>query len=334
MIDHSFLYLGFVSVVRNATWASSATTVAGSSSGTAGSGNGYLDTPGSIFITPNDTLYIADQNNNRVVVVGLTSQTILRSIGSGPGSGPSQFNYPNDVVVIGTWMYVLDTSNYRVQKWSISGTSPSTVVDSFSNAFYMCMDKYMNIYVSLKSSHKIIRYLAGSSVSQTVAGTGVSGSSASQLDTPWGITIDDNLTLYIADKENHRIQLWRTGASGGITVAGTGVSGYGLSQLNNPSAITLDTNGYLYISDLGNNRIMRWAPNAVSGVCIAGCTRASGTSSNQLNFPVGVALDSRGSLYVVDLSNNRIQKFQVLYNPGKTPDRFLASVTFCFRFSS
>ncbi|UJR10866.1 hypothetical protein I4U23_015053 [Adineta vaga] len=150
-----------------------------------------------------------------------------------------------------------------------------------------------------------------------VAGTGGSpGTQAHHLSSPRGMFVDDNLTLYIADYNNHRIQMWKYGARNGTTVAGNGISGSSLSRLSTPSGVFVDSSdGYLYIVDTGNDRIVRWGPNATSGVCIAGCTNTSGTNSNQLYFPVDLAFDNEGSLYVCDNGNNRIQKFQILYNP-------------------
>jgi sugar lactone lactonase YvrE len=124
--------------------------------------------------------------------------------------------------------------------------------------------------------------------------------------------VDDNLTLYIADSHNHRIQMWIYGASFGQTVAGNGSAGSSLTQLNTPHALIVDINGYMYTADTGNNRIIQWAPNTISGICIAACTDTSGTNANQLNFPVGLAFDSDGSLYISDSNNNRIQKFEIL----------------------
>ena len=152
-----------------------------------------------------------------------------------------------------------------------------------------------------------------------IAGTGSSGAQSNRLNSPYGIFVDDNRTLYIADYGNHRIQMWKYGALSGSTVAGTGTSGPSLTQLDNPSAVVVDTNGYMYIVDTENERILRWPPNSTSGVCIAACTGTSGTSTNKLNWPSALAFDSDGSLYVCDLDNNRIQKFQILDNQSKNP---------------
>ncbi len=63
--------------------ASSGTTVAGSSSGVAGSSLTRLNTPLDVELDSSGNLYIADSENNRVVLwtVGASSGTIVAGIG-------------------------------------------------------------------------------------------------------------------------------------------------------------------------------------------------------------------------------------------------------------
>jgi sugar lactone lactonase YvrE len=302
-----------------ASWSQNATTVAGQANGNSGSSASYLNAPSGISITIDDILYIADSYNNRVVVVSLATLTVINIIGSGSGTAVNKFRNPNDVFVTETSLYVVDTNNTRIQKWSLNGTNPSTMpgAGTFGFSYYMFIDKYDNTYVSLYTDNKVIMFTPNSSVSVTVAGDGTSGSQSDRLNTPYGIFVDDNLTLYVADRNNHRIQMWMFGASSGKTVAGDGSSGNSLNQLDSPNAVAADANGYIYIADTGNNRIVRWGPNSTIGICIAACTNTYGTNMNQLNYPTGLAFDSNGSLYIVEYNNNRVQKFQIFKNQSK-----------------
>jgi sugar lactone lactonase YvrE len=311
-----FFYLVMVELSSNATWAQNATTVAGHVDGSNGTSISSLYDPHGITISNDSILYITDNGNNRVVMVDLISSTVIGTIGSGPGSGISQFSWPYDVFITATSLYVVDSYNNRTQKWSLNGTNPSTVlrVGSLGTNDYMFIDKYGNIYLNLYAYHKVIRFAPNSSVPVTIAGNGTAGSLHNQLNSPCGIYVDDNLTLYIADNGNSRIQMWKYGASSGQTVAGNGTSGSNLTQLYNPTGISVDQNGYMYILDGGNQRILRWAPNSTYGVCIAACTGTYGTKANQLDWPMGLAFDVYGSLYVADDNNNRVQKFQILNN--------------------
>jgi streptogramin lyase len=285
----------------------------------AGSSNNSLHSPNGIAITTDDILCIADWVNNRVVMVNLSSLAVIRILGSVQGSGAYQFYSPDDVFIIDTSLYILDIGNYRIQKWSINGTNPSTIPGNgtFASSYFMFIDKNNNTYVSLFQNHKVIRFAPNSATFTTVAGTGTAGTASNQFNNPYGVFLDNNLTMYVSDHLNNRIQKWLFGASSGSTVAGNGMAGSSLAQLYNPSGIVVDQNGYMYIADAGNNRIVRWAPNASSGVCIVGCTGTWGTNANQFNYPGYMAFDSNGSLYVSDIDNNRVQKFQSLNNQSK-----------------
>ncbi|CAF3767316.1 unnamed protein product [Adineta steineri] len=314
-INSTILY---VNVSFTAVWAENAITVAGLSNGTAGKSNNTLNSPRGLSISSDDILYIAEWNNARIVVVNLTSLQVINIIGSGPGAAIGQFNHPYDVMIVNQSLYVYDSSNQRIQQWSRNGTNPSNILTgTFGLGFHEFKDKYNNLYISVYYSNIVVRFAPNSQVAITIAGTGVAGSLSNQLNSPNGIFVDDNLTLYIAEHLNHRISMWKYGSLSGITVAGTGIAGSSLQQLNEPTDVVVDPYGYMYITEEGNNRIVRWKLGSDSGICIAACTGTTGTQMNQLYAPVSIAFDSTGSLYTSDYHNNRVQKFQFLYNANQ-----------------
>ncbi|UJR11997.1 hypothetical protein I4U23_016175 [Adineta vaga] len=316
-----------VNISSSANWTRDGTTVAGQATGMSGSAIGYLNKNEGIFIADDDTLYIGDAGNNRIVKIQFNESNNIRTIGSGSGSNASQFNYPSGVFVTNSSIYVADASNYRIQKWTRNATNPITILNSsyIGYVYFVFVDKYENVYLSDCPNKKVMRLAPNSSVPVTVAGNGTSGATPTQLSCVLGIFVDDEKTLYIADYSNHRIQKWFNGASSGITVAGTGVCGSSFTQLCNPKWVILDANGNMYIADNGNHRIMRYAPGASSGDCIIACTGTSGIGSNQLNGPVGLAFDSAGSIYVSDLENSRVQKFSLVTNASQTTTTILTT---------
>ncbi len=74
----------------------------------------------------------------------------------------------------------------------------------------------------------------------------------------------------------------------------------------------MDSAGNLYIADTGNNRIRKVSNGVITTVAgngIAGFSGDNGpATSAQLNYPMGVAVDSAGNLYIADVGNNRIRK--------------------------
>ncbi|CAF0970799.1 unnamed protein product [Adineta steineri] len=224
-------------------WATYANTVAGSSAGTSGSTSSRLNTNLGIQIVNNNTLYIADQNNHRIVAIQPNSTTATAIIGSGPGSGPTQLNKPSDVFVTSQGIYVLDSSNYRILKFWTNGTNATTVVGitgtaggALSNttigvSYQMFVDISSNIYVLDYTNHKVLLFPPNSTSGTSgvmIAGTGSSGSAPNMLYNPKGIFVDSTSAMYIADTFNHRIQYWVNGACYGSTVAGTGTLGSSL----------------------------------------------------------------------------------------------------------
>ena len=83
------------------------------------------------------------------------------------------------------------------------------------------------------------------------------------------------------------------------------------SLLNNPSAVLLDAKGNLYISDSGNSAIRKVAAAtsiittvAGDGTGIAGYSGDGGPATQaKLSYPMGLALDSSGNLYIADDKN-------------------------------
>ncbi|OJW74992.1 MULTISPECIES: NHL repeat-containing protein [unclassified Spirosoma] len=155
----------------------------------------------------------------------------------------------------------------------------------------------------------------------TVAGFGSENvpATSTQLSEPFGVAVDGNGNLYIADRANHRIR--KVNPSGMITtVAGTGNQGYsgdgGLAtsaQLYSPFGVVVDGSGNLYIADFGNCRIRKVSPSGiittVAGTGNAGYSGDGGpATSAKLQYPLDVAVDGSGNLYIADRDNYRIRK--------------------------
>lgn len=313
------LLKGELEIPPYATWNQVAETVSGLSNGTKGNSTNELNWPIGISISENDILYISDGSNNRIVVVPLNSSREIFSISIASNIWQSQFNYPYDVVVRNTALFVNDKHNYRVVKMTLNGSNPTTVLDynSTLDLCYLFVDDYDNIYLNDRSNHRVLFFCANSSNFTIVAGTGVNGSNNTQLNRPYGIYVDHENTLYVADFGNHRVVKWIYNSTSGIVVAGNGTYGTSLSELFFPTQVIVDKNGYMYISENSNHRIMRWAPNSTYGMCIAACTGTKGPTSYQLRSPHSLAFDSSGSLYVSDYRNNRVQKFQIRHIPSE-----------------
>ena len=274
-----------------------------------------------VAVTSTDVIYISDKDNHRVHYVPLNGSSIGTPIGSTKGSGASQFDEPGNIFVTNTSLYVIDRQNKRLQKMELSGGTPSTALNltGLGSPGDVHVDSQGNIYLSDTTKHEVLFYAANSSNGTRVAGTGVKGRMPSRLDGPHGVFVSPTYEIYVADCKNHRIMKWLSNFPYGFRVAGSTKQGSALSQLNYPQHVVLDANNRMYISDTGNRRIMRWVHLARSGECIAGCPERSGSWTSELASPRSIALDSKGSLYVADGKNQRVQKFQVIDCSGQYP---------------
>lgn len=161
--------------------------------GTQGSGLGQLRSPGGIFITTNDTLYVSDGGNYRILsfLPNATNGTVVAGMG-GFGNGFDQFG----------------------------GTMRGIFVD-----------KNDNLYVADRSNDRIMLWPKNSKNGTIIAGNGTSGSSPNLLNTPFTMWVDSMSNIFINDFDGQRVIRWDSVTLNGSIVAGTtGASGKKMNE--------------------------------------------------------------------------------------------------------
>ncbi|MEK0314249.1 NHL domain-containing protein [Cohnella sp. 56] len=181
------------------------------------------------------------------------------------------------------------------------------------------------IYIADTLNNRI-RKIDANGIITTVAGTGSAGyagdggaATSAKLNEPTDVMLDGSGNMYIADKSNHRVR--KVSPNGIITtVAGTGQGGYngdGISalsaRLNEPYGLALDLNGNLLIADSVNARIRQVnAEGIISTIVGTGTVGSSGdngaATSARINQPYHLAVDTNGTLYIVDAGNQNARK--------------------------
>jgi len=280
-----------------------------------GQGNGInqLSEPQGLYVDDDQTVYVADQANYRIVEWkwGATSGQVVAG-GNGQASGAHQLYHPQDVIVDKERdsLIICEYSNRRVVRWPRrNGTSGETIISNI-DCRGLTMDENGSLYVADAGKHEVRRYRRGESQGTVVAGGNRNGTRLDQLSSPQYVFVDRDYSVYVSDWGNHRVMKWVEGAKQGIVVAGGQGDGNGLTQLSFPRGVVVDQLGTVYVAEAGNDRIMRWPKGATQGSVIEG-GNGKGGQSNQLNYPIGLSFDRQGNLYVVDWGNHRAQKFNI-----------------------
>jgi uncharacterized protein (TIGR03437 family) len=306
-----------------------------------------LNTPKGLNVTPSGTLYIADTSNSRIRMVsaqGIISTVAGNGIfGYSGDSGlavNAGFSDVLSVVVdaVGN-LYIADPSNRRIRKVDIAGivtTIAGIGVEGFTGdngpatsaeigrPTALVLDSAGNLYFADSSSQRV-RVITTGGIISTIAGNGLTAYSgdggaatSASLNFPLGIARDTAGNVYVADTGNNAV---RKITPGGVisTVAGTGHAGFsgdsGLAaaaQLNLPSDVAFDPSGNLYIADSGNNRIRKVdTTGVITTVAGTGSSSFSGDTGSAinaaLNHPWGLAIDTKGDVFIADDLNSRVR---------------------------
>ncbi len=134
------------------------------------------------------------------------------------------------------------------------------------------------------------------------------GDQAGKLNYAEGLALGADGKLLVADTWNDRIL--RCDADGKV-LASVGRHGHGVGQLECPRAVTSDAQGNLYVVDTWNQRVQKFSPDGKSLLSFGakGGPWGYDEADGKWSYPVGIAVDSQGNIYVADYNNNRLQKF-------------------------
>lgn len=251
-----------------------------------------LNNPVGVAVGPDGSLFIVDQNNNRirqvrpdgkiVTVAGNGSSTFGGD--GGPATSAGMLPWGVAVGPDGA-VYIADRSNSRVRMVDQNGTI-STVAGNglaFPNAdgvpatsvnlgvpSDVAVGPDGSLYIIVGGPGRV-RKVTPQGIISTLAGTtaGYSGdggpAKTAQIDSPVRLAVGPDGSIYIPDTGNQRLR-W-IGSEGIIaTIAGNGLAGFsgdgGLApqaQFSDPYAVAVGPDGAVYVADSFNQRIRKIA---------------------------------------------------------------------------
>jgi hypothetical protein len=169
--------------------------------------------------------------------------------------------------------------------------------------------------------------------------SGFGGVSATAMNGPTGAYVSSDGRLLIADRGNHRILIWNSIPTTnnkpadvvvGQTVFNSPGGGSSATTMVNPWGVCVSPDGKLLVADSSNNRVLVWntipttngaAANVVIGQTIMGANGA-GTTSTNLNAPIGVTVSPSGKVAIGEFGNSRV----LIYNSIPTVNGAAANV--------
>jgi len=207
----------------------------------------------------------------------------------------SGFIHPNGVAVDGAGnVYIADTGNNVIKKWTLASNTVTTLVASGLNGpAGVAVDGAGNVYIADSGNNAIKKWMVTTKLVATLVASGLNG--------PAGVAVDGVGNVYIADTGNNAIKNWTAVSNSVTTLVASG--------LNGPTGLAVDGAGNVFISDSGNNAVKKWIAANNLVVTVVG---------SALNDPQGIAVDGAGNVYIADTGDNAIQLWKAADNTVTT----------------
>lgn len=270
---------------------------------------------------------------------------LVRSWGT-LGGLVGQLNHPMAIAIRNGVVYVTDTGNHRIQKfsttgaelgeWGVYGSGPG----QFSVPQGIAVSAAGDVYVSDLDLNRVQRLTAGGQVLPWIAGT---------IAAPQGVAWGPDRVLTVESGAARVLRLLADGTADGsfgspgplasdlgsaacvavgqdgsifvtdpdsarvhrFTAAGEWAESWGgrgtePAAFQRPFGVAVDTAGCVYVSDIGSHEVKKFTPHGSL------LTRWGGHGDTSVHFyyPCGIALDANGHVYVADTYNNRIMEFR------------------------
>jgi sugar lactone lactonase YvrE len=309
------------------------------SAGSEGSGAGMLSSPSGLAVDSSGNVWVADTGNNRVVEFNEKGE-FVQTFGAGvnktksetgdtteaeknlctaasgnvcragtAGSAAGQMKAPQGIAVMSSGnVWVADTGNSRLEKFSATGGLISTVSGEGSEAGKLKEPTAItvapdgSIWVADTGNNRIEQW---NSSLAFVRAIGKEGTGGGEFKGPAAIEADSSGDIWVGDRGNNRVEefdeygtyLKQFGSSG---------TGGGQFSFSGKMGLTVDGSGNIWITD-GHFHVQRWA---IPGFPVYLTTIGGlGSGNGKFFHPADVATDTKGDIWALDSEQARIQEF-------------------------
>ncbi|HEY6889316.1 MAG TPA: NHL repeat-containing protein, partial [Solirubrobacter sp.] len=242
--------------------------------GTRGSGPGQFINPYDAGVDLAGRLFVADNQNHRVVRLDAGTLAFARSFG-GSGLGPGKLNNVRGIAVApgadaAGGVFATNTSLNQVSEFGVDGAY--------------------------------------------VRSWGRDGRGPGAFMQPRDVAVEANGDIVVTDTRADRVQVLRANGTAETwarisTALGTPTSGGGKREFRDPTAVAVDPrNGDVWVAEGGGHRVQKIPQSGdVAGVATFGGPDASSALGGFME-PLGIAVAGDGTVWVADTRNDRLQR--------------------------
>ena len=249
--------------------------------------------PCDVAVGPNGEVIMVDNVHNCVVVLD-NELNLLTVIGQ--GSGNSKLIYPCGVAVMDNVIAVSEWGRHHVKKYSLQGELLSVIGHhgkrngQFNHPRGLAFNKNKLLYVVDGLNYRVQAFLKDDTFSFSF---GSIGNSPGQFQFPVKIKVDPNNNLLVSDYDANCIHIF--------TRSGQFIQ---LINCKDPWDIVISPTGYLITDHDGDDNIIKvWDPTYQ----LINQFGKKGSKRGEFDNVQGMAMDSNGTIYVVEQGNNRLQ---------------------------
>jgi len=281
-----------------------------------GSAPGQFQRPRGLAVAPDGSLYIADTDNHRIQHLDAQGN-VLQTWGSfadiSKGEAPGGTFYEPWGIGVGPdgSVYVADTWNHRIQKFSPQGEFISMwgyfgqgeVPEAFWGPRDVLATQDGKVIVTDTGNKRVVIF---DKDGNPITEFGEPGLEAGQFDEPVGSAYSREGVLYIADTWNQRIQSFLAASDNTFQPLNSwDVVGWYGQSLDNKPYLAVDSQGYIYAADPEGYRVLQF--NSQGEFVRYWGDLSTGTDG--FGLVGGIAVDAQDGIWVSDTGNSRILHF-------------------------
>lgn len=298
-----------------------------------------LNTPSGVFVDGVGNIYIADRGNSRIqrwAAYDTIGTTIVGNVTNSIGSNLTQINQPTALTIdINGALYVADSRNNRILKFEVLKFIDTILKVNKSDEFSVNTYSFSGCstgsnFAKLKVATPI-NFITTSSVICEGSGTFITAKSDSLSSFTWspptGLNVTNKDSVIASPKTTTKYTV-KTAVLDGcqssstitvkvnklpiVNIEGVNCIGGGdLKANSNPKASSVN---WKFNNNIVSTKTTLWR----RGATIVAGNLIGGSDSSKLGRPTFVFVDEKGSMYICDQWNHRVQKWEQGAIAGKT----------------